>query len=135
MADAASWHNYSKPAHHGLQMLDCQPPIKRSSLRRKLSTFFTPHSPQQLAGAITQQGNPTNPSAVTTTTFASQCLPKQSHTDWPKSDLIPLRSFHLEFGFAAFDDRPKSMARVSRDYDTHSQLSSSFNCSTKSGPT
>lgn len=113
---------YGKPAHRGLQMSDHQPSINPSGLRRKLSTFFTTHSPLQLAGAITRQGNPTNPSAVATTTFPSERPPKWSYTSRPKSDLTPLRSFHLEFGFGAFDDRRKSMTRVSRDYDTHSQL-------------
>ena len=154
VTDAASRHDYSKLANLGLQISHREPSIKTSTLRQKLNIFFTTPSHQQPVALTTLQENPMNPSVGTTTTSHSPCPSKRSHcladitsTAKPataKSYLTALRSFHLEFGSfnhshlmtlaltSSLGAESESMAKASKDYDSHSQLQSSFDCSMKS---
>lgn len=157
MTDAASRHDYSKLANLGLQVSDCQLSIKPSTLRWKLSTFFTTRSPRQLAGATTPQGNSMNPYAVDTTTFPSRPLPKGSHTGWSKScpqpspqrpkvisphfvpsisnSFSPPSHLATPMSTSSLEEINESMVRAPRDYDSHSHLPSSCDCSMKSDST
>jgi Reverse transcriptase (RNA-dependent DNA polymerase) len=153
VADAASRHEYSKLANLGLQVSHRQPSVKPSTLRRKLSTFFTTRSPLPLDGATTPLDNPMSLSATDTTIPTSQPPSARSHTGCPNScsppspqrqkatslhcvpfianSVSPSQHLTTPVLTSSLEEANESMATASKDYDSHSRLPSFCDCSTK----
>ena len=124
VADAASRHDYEKLANLGLQVSHRQPTIKISTLRQKLSSFFTTPSRQQRDSHTTQQNLPTSPSVESTSTLPFQHPSKQLHTGWLKScgpqNQLPLRNTSMLYAPST-----SSLASPSQSSMTLGSISSS----------